>query len=82
MNSKNVLLTIVAVLLIIIIGGMGSWWYSYGYINSTKPYNDSYKDYSESELTKMHEKGDLDATAELGNKAFEKENTTRLMLYI
>lgn len=72
MNKKNIILLTIAFLLIVIIGGMGSWWYSYGYINSTKPYTDSYKDYSESELAKMQEKGDLDATAELGNKAFEK----------
>lgn len=83
MNNKNIILLLIAFMLIAIIGGMGYWWYSFGYIKSVKPYTDPYKNYSEAELVKMQEKGDLDATAELGNKAFDKgEYNKAYFLYI
>ena len=83
MNNKNIILSLIAFMLIVIIGGMGYWWYNYGYIKSVKPYTDPYKDYSEAELVKMQGKGDLDATAELGNKALDKgEYNKAYSLYI
>ena len=79
MNNKNIILSLIAFMLIVIIGGMGYWWYNYGYIKSVKPYTDPYKDYSEAELVKMQGKGDLDAKQSLETKLLTKENIIKLI---
>lgn len=70
--NKNLALTLTAATLFIVIGIMAAWWFNGGNIDSVKPYVDPYNNYTEAELTAMLDKGDIEATAELGWRNFNK----------
>ena len=70
--NKNLALTLTAATLFIVIGAMAIWWFNGGNIDSVKPYVDPYNNYTEAELTAMLDKGDIEATAELGWRNFNK----------
>lgn len=70
--NKNLALTLTAATLFIVIGIMAAWWFNGGNIDSVKPYVDPYNNYTEAELTAMQDKGDIEATAELGWRSFNK----------
>lgn len=70
--NKNLALKLTAATLFIVIGIMAAWWFNGGNIDSVKPYVDPYNNYTEAELTAMQDKGDIEATAELGWRNFNK----------
>lgn len=78
MNSKNVLLAIVAVLLAVVIGGELCVYFGYDLYHSEngvfvrhKVYIATYENMSESELRQKAEAGDADAMAMLGAKIYD-----------
>lgn len=83
MNSKNVLLTIVAVLMAVVISGELCVYFGYDLYSSEngvfvrhKAYIATYENMSESELRQRSEAGDADAMAVLGVKLYDTHRET------
>lgn len=83
MNSKNVLLTIVAILMAVVIGGELCVYFGYDLYSSEngvfirhKAYIATYENMSESELRQRAETGDADAMAMLGSKLYDTHRET------
>ena len=83
MNSKNILLTIVAIFMIIVIGGELCIYFGYDLYHSEngiflrhKVYIATYQNMSESELRQRAETGDAEAIAILSGKLYDTHKVT------